>query len=67
MYVTEDPTTDTEQVIVMDMPRHRAKKLVEKWEDAETQATLGQFLIWEEYEEVSPGLIHHEEINRANP
>lgn len=64
MYVTQDTTTDSSTVIVMDMPRYRAKKHVKNWKESSQDVALEQFLIWEDYEDINPDLIHEEQVRR---
>lgn len=66
MYVADDLQERGDNVIVMDIPRHRAKKLVQEWEELDEEIGLHEFLIYEDYADVNPDFIHNQTVRPAS-
>lgn len=62
----DDGAVRTDQVIAIDVPRHRAKKLVRQWENLDEEIGLYEYLIYEDYADVNPDFIHSETVRNAS-
>lgn len=66
MYLVKDVDNQEHTMTIIDLPRHRAKKLVGKWEHLDEEIPLDEFLIYEEYADVNPDFIHTETVRNAS-